>query len=76
MGLRGINSALKSVTMSGLSFGGANVSMAGGGAGGMAMGGVTVIYSPGMSLASQAEFETQFIPVLQRALKKVNRGSV
>jgi hypothetical protein len=37
---------------------------------------MTVVYSPGMSLGNQAEFESQFIPMLQRALRKVNRGSV
>ena len=77
LGILGINDALSSMTSSGLPSINAGFgrmpALAGGGAG---AGGLTVVYSPGMSLGNQAEFESQFIPMLQRALRKVNRGSV
>jgi hypothetical protein len=37
---------------------------------------VTVVYSPAMSLGNQAEFESQFVPMLRRAMGRVNRGAV
>jgi hypothetical protein len=78
LGIRGINDALGG--MAGGGFGSFNASFnqmgAPATAGGGGYGGITVVYSPGMSLGNQSEFESQFIPVLQRALRKVNRGTV
>ncbi|MBU2249248.1 MAG: hypothetical protein KKD77_21045, partial [Gammaproteobacteria bacterium] len=37
---------------------------------------VTVVYSPYLSTGSRAEFEQQFLPVLNGALKRLNRGTI
>lgn len=39
-------------------------------------GGITVVYSPGISLGDRAEFENQLVPLLDRAMRAVNRGSL
>jgi hypothetical protein len=78
LGIRGINDALGGMAGGGLpgltnNF---NQMSAPAMAGAGYSGGITVVYSPGMSLGNQSEFESQFIPMLQRALQKVNRGKV